>query len=228
MAQGCRCSAFRASAANPSPLRTSRTTWGASGPCLVFGAHWRMSPPGETLTIEGIAQGYVDAIDRVLPRHSPVLLCGHSYGAIVALEVAHRLAQGGRRIGFLGVIDTPLRAETRTWMARLQDICRNLPGWLRYDALESDWSSLAARARGKSRDWWRDGLAALGLDLGGKGLGPASIIAIIDGDAITLGGGHSGDGGTDAAAATGDEQNFFHGQDSAISRRAAAASSLPS
>lgn len=37
----------------------------------------------------------------------PVFLSGHSFGGLVAFETAQRLQKAGRRIGFLGLLDTP-------------------------------------------------------------------------------------------------------------------------
>jgi oxalate---CoA ligase len=49
------------------------------------------------------------AVAQICARCSeavPVLLAGYSFGGLVAIEAARRLLEGGRRVGFLGLIDT--------------------------------------------------------------------------------------------------------------------------
>ena len=96
------------------------------------------------------------AIDGVTTPDTPVLLCGHSFGAIVAFEMAHQLRAAGRPLGLLAIIDMPLDAGRRRWWQHLRDILANLPAWLRYDAFETDWTTLAVRSWGK--------LALMGAD----------------------------------------------------------------
>ncbi|MEU4222091.1 amino acid adenylation domain-containing protein, partial [Actinoplanes sp. NPDC026623] len=55
-------------------------------------------------SIEELAEGYVDRIRAVRPR-GPYALLGHSFGGLVAYEMAVRLRAAGQRIELLGVLD---------------------------------------------------------------------------------------------------------------------------
>jgi thioesterase domain-containing protein/aryl carrier-like protein len=118
------------------------------------------APGGETATaeqsIEAIASAYLDEIDGVVRHEWPVLLCGYSFGGLVAFEIARRLQAAGRRVGLLAIIDTPLsRGDTRRAIHRMCDVFANLPTWVRYDAFESGWRNIAIRALGKAESMWR-------------------------------------------------------------------------
>lgn len=54
--------------------------------------------------IEEIASSYISEIQKV-QKEGPYLLCGSSFGGIIAYEMANQLEQRGDRIGFLGIID---------------------------------------------------------------------------------------------------------------------------
>lgn len=82
-------------------------------------------------------------------------LCGHSFGGIVALEMAHQLQAQGRRRGLFAIIDTPLGAGRRGFLRKAHDAVNNLPAWLWYDGLRSRPSVLMARVAGKSSEVWR-------------------------------------------------------------------------
>jgi arthrofactin-type cyclic lipopeptide synthetase C len=56
-------------------------------------------------TVEAAASAYLTAIEQVAP-HGPVHLIGHSFGGLVALEIAHRLRIANRRVASLTVIDS--------------------------------------------------------------------------------------------------------------------------
>ena len=48
----------------------------------------------------------------------PYYLCGYSFGGLVAVEIARRLAESGNEVGLVGLFDTmlsPLRAPLRAW-----------------------------------------------------------------------------------------------------------------
>jgi thioesterase domain-containing protein len=55
--------------------------------------------------IEEIATEYVKAIQTVQPQ-GPYLLGGHSFGGLVAFEMAQQLQQQGHEIGLLAILDT--------------------------------------------------------------------------------------------------------------------------
>jgi len=69
-------------------------------------------------SVEEMARTYVGVIRAVQPE-GPYRVAGHSYGALVAFEIARQLAQAGEEIDWLGMID-----------AELSTAC--LPRWRRW------------------------------------------------------------------------------------------------
>jgi acetoacetyl-CoA synthetase len=55
-------------------------------------------------TVEDMAQTYLRAVER-LQTTGPYLLVGHSFGGLVALEMARALSAKGKRIGLLAMLD---------------------------------------------------------------------------------------------------------------------------
>jgi thioesterase domain-containing protein len=55
--------------------------------------------------IEDMASYYIDELDKILPEDSYILV-GYSFGGLVALEVAQRLQEKGRKVPLLVFIDT--------------------------------------------------------------------------------------------------------------------------
>ncbi len=69
-------------------------------------------------TVEAMARRYADEVARLRPS-GPILLAGYSSGGLVAFEMARHLAARGRRVGFLGMIDTypdPGLSVSRFWL----------------------------------------------------------------------------------------------------------------
>ena len=56
--------------------------------------------------IEDIARHYLDEVHRVEPK-GPYFLGGHSFGAVVAFEMAHQIRTQGREVTLLILIDPP-------------------------------------------------------------------------------------------------------------------------
>jgi amino acid adenylation domain-containing protein len=56
-------------------------------------------------TVEELAGRYAREIVDVVPE-GPYLICGLSFGGLVAIEIARILESDGREVGFLGLIDT--------------------------------------------------------------------------------------------------------------------------
>jgi thioesterase domain-containing protein len=67
------------------------------------------SPPTD---LDRIARRHVEAIGTVAP-HGPVVLVGHSFGALVAFEISQRLAAAGRPVESLVVLDAALAGRDR-------------------------------------------------------------------------------------------------------------------
>src|ERR1700689_2543803 len=55
--------------------------------------------------VEDMAQYYIDALTDV-QSHGPYILIGYSFGGLVALEMAQRLSEDGKKIGLLVLIDS--------------------------------------------------------------------------------------------------------------------------
>jgi len=58
-------------------------------------------------TVEEMAERYARALERVHPE-GPVLLAGSSMGGLVVYEMARALAERGRDLGFVAMVDTPV------------------------------------------------------------------------------------------------------------------------
>jgi acetoacetyl-CoA synthetase len=75
----------------------------------VYGLRARGLEPDEEpqASVEEMAQTYVDAI-RIMQPEGPYRVAGHSFGALVAFEVARQLTEAGTEVGWLGLIDGEL------------------------------------------------------------------------------------------------------------------------
>ena len=58
-------------------------------------------------TVEGAARRFLEIIRIVQPR-GPYILLGHSFGGLVALEIARLLTEAGQRVEVVGLLDTYL------------------------------------------------------------------------------------------------------------------------
>jgi len=65
------------------------------------------------ISIEALATHQVKIIQQCQPE-GPYYLAGHSFGCIVALEMAHQLEQSGASIGLLAMFDQPSIKYTKT------------------------------------------------------------------------------------------------------------------
>jgi amino acid adenylation domain-containing protein len=97
---------------------------GASRP--VYGLSLGLAAsPGHKLDlledIESLAAHYLDEVRKVQPA-GPYQFIGHSFGGLIAFEMARRLAASGERVSFLGLLDTHApsahRARRRLPLAR--------------------------------------------------------------------------------------------------------------
>jgi aspartate racemase len=101
--------------------------------------------------VEDLAAHYLQELQGVQPR-GPYWLCGHSFGALVAFEMAQQLVGQGQRVSFLGLLDPlPLTAPAESpgqsassglcsqpvrLLAQLHRL-RSLPARLRYHLKEA-------------------------------------------------------------------------------------------
>ena len=56
-------------------------------------------------SVEAMAERYLAELRRVQP-HGPYFLCGHSFGGLIAYELAQRLRAAGEEVGLLVLLDT--------------------------------------------------------------------------------------------------------------------------
>jgi thioesterase domain-containing protein/acyl carrier protein len=87
--------------------------------------------------VEDIADYYLEAIRTVQPQ-GPYLLGGHSFGAIVAFEMAQRLHRQGKKVALLALLDLPALLPDRQpieldwddtkWMATIAHVLESLSG----------------------------------------------------------------------------------------------------
>jgi thioesterase domain-containing protein/acyl carrier protein len=105
-----------------------------------------LSEDAESPDLQTLAATLVRELVAFQPQ-GPYHLAGYSFSAALALEMAQQLRAAGRRVGVLAVIDYgPGLPDDKVSVARSAgDFIRNLPNWVRYDALQSGWKPLAQR-----------------------------------------------------------------------------------
>jgi amino acid adenylation domain-containing protein len=69
------------------------------------------------MTIEELAAGYIEAIKQQ-QAHGPYLVCGVSFGGVLAYEVATQLQRSGDKVGFVGLLDSrlPIAMQRNWWL----------------------------------------------------------------------------------------------------------------
>jgi acyl-coenzyme A synthetase/AMP-(fatty) acid ligase/thioesterase domain-containing protein len=115
-------------------------------------------------SVRALARRYLSAVRRVQPN-GPYQLGGHSFGGLVALEMAHQLDAAGERVQLLIILDSyppdpaehpipeplPLRRRARTTAGLWTTALRSTPGgaqsWRFFDA------SAALGRRYRCRPW---------------------------------------------------------------------------
>jgi NADPH:quinone reductase-like Zn-dependent oxidoreductase/thioesterase domain-containing protein/acyl carrier protein len=85
-------------------------------------------------SVEAIAASYVKELLAVQPEE-PFLLAGHSFGGIIAFEMARQLMSQGHRIALLTIIDSSPHARTSWNTRRIRNFVLNLILWLWYGIL---------------------------------------------------------------------------------------------
>ena len=87
----------------------------------VYGIQARGLDPAETpqTRVDEMAASYVHTV-RSLQATGPYDLAGHSFGGLVAFEMARILARQGERVGWLGLIDTEVHHACLHWPARVR------------------------------------------------------------------------------------------------------------
>jgi thioesterase domain-containing protein/acyl carrier protein len=124
----------------------------AARPVFVFAADWSHISGHEVPTLEMIAAHYVRELRRLHPK-GPYHLGGFCSAAMLALEMARQLEAAGDRVGVLAAVDYDI-AETHASTSSMDAavaFCRNLPHWVREDAMHSEWKDLAGRLLSRVR-----------------------------------------------------------------------------
>jgi len=135
----------------------------------VYGLRARGLEPDEEpqSSVEELARTYVEAIRSVQPE-GPYRIAGHSFGALVAFEVARQLREAGVEVGWLGLIDGELSTAClpplRRWRYRAA-----LPFHMARAAL--------ADPRGAVRALFREMIPNLWRRTGGRRASPRAALA---------------------------------------------------
>jgi acyl-coenzyme A synthetase/AMP-(fatty) acid ligase/thioesterase domain-containing protein len=115
-------------------LGPDRPTWALQSPAL----EGRGLPDR---SVRSLARRYVAEIRRVQPR-GPYHIAGHSFGGLVAFEMAHQLRDAGHEVAFLGLLDSfppdpayhpdvtwrPLASRLRSAAGLVWTAARSTPG----------------------------------------------------------------------------------------------------
>jgi acetoacetyl-CoA synthetase len=123
----------------------------------VYGLRARGLDPDEEpqASVEEMAQTYVDAI-RTLQPDGPYRVAGHSFGALVAFEVARQLTEAGAEVSWLGLIDGELNTaclpRALRWRYRAA-----LPFHMARAALADPGTAIRALTREVIPSLWRRG-----------------------------------------------------------------------
>jgi acyl transferase domain-containing protein/non-ribosomal peptide synthetase component F/glutamate-1-semialdehyde aminotransferase/thioesterase domain-containing protein/acyl carrier protein len=124
----------------------------AARPVFGFAADWSHVSGHEAPTLEVIAAHYVRELRRLHPK-GPYHLGGFCSAAMLALEMARQLEAAGDRVGVLAAVDYDIAAShapTSSVDAAVA-FCRNLPHWVREDAMHSNWKDLFGRLLSRVR-----------------------------------------------------------------------------
>ena len=97
----------------------------------VFGIQCPVGPPGPNgaADLEGMARASIDAL-RTFQPSGPYALAGHSFGGLLAYEMARQLRESGHAVSFVGILDTDVglhREMRRDVETSFAAFFRNLP-----------------------------------------------------------------------------------------------------
>jgi thioesterase domain-containing protein/acyl carrier protein len=81
-------------------------------------------------TMSSLARWYVDRMSRAQPT-GPLVVCGHSFGGLIALEAARRLRGGGRDVERVVLLDARLRQPQLTPRRRARLRVTSSARWVR-------------------------------------------------------------------------------------------------
>jgi thioesterase domain-containing protein len=128
----------------------------ANRPVYGFTADWSQIAGERMPTLEEMAAAYVAEM-RVVQPHGPYFIGGFCSAAMLALEVARQLEAQHQKVGLLAAIDydlVPVETSPKGLRA-IAAFLRNVPRWVREDAMASGPKELLGRLRSKLRGWRR-------------------------------------------------------------------------
>ena len=122
-------------------------------PVYGFTADWSQLGGDQLPTLEEMAALYVSEMRKVQPA-GPYFIGGFCSASMLALEMARQLEADGERVGLLAAIDYDLvPVETSpSGVKALFAFLRNVPRWVREDAMASGMKELAGRVRSRLRN----------------------------------------------------------------------------
>jgi iturin family lipopeptide synthetase A len=124
----------------------------AARPVFGFAADWSQISGHDVPTLEVIAAHYVCELRRQQPS-GPYHLGGFCSAAMLALEMARQLEAAGQPVGVLAAIDydiiDPEPCDSN--VAAMLAFCRNLPHWVREDAMHSNMKDMFGRILSRAR-----------------------------------------------------------------------------
>jgi amino acid adenylation domain-containing protein len=113
-----------------------------------FTADWTRTSGGEAPTLEAMAAHYVREMRMVCPS-GPYHLGGYCGAALLAFEMARQLEAAGQRVGVLAALDCELSAARgdSSSLDAARALLKNLPRWVREDAMLSGFADVFGRFR---------------------------------------------------------------------------------
>jgi thioesterase domain-containing protein/acyl carrier protein len=134
---------------------------------LLIGENNRLKLPTEApCTIAHFADLLIEELASI-PSSTPLVLAGHSWGGLIAYELATKLQLRGRSAEHLMLIDTVYRKGiSRNPIALWRRRISNFPAWLQEDACQmsvEDWGRESLKKLRRSLNWFgNDALAPTG------------------------------------------------------------------
>ena len=113
--------------------------------------------------MEQMAAQYIQEIEKIQPR-GPYHLVGHSFGGIMAFEMAQQLQAQGEQVGLLGVFDAPTPALCYCQPPPLvYQLYIHASNWMNASGLAQKWQYVAVRLKPILQKLFNKGLAKAGV-----------------------------------------------------------------
>jgi thioesterase domain-containing protein len=119
-------------------------------PIYGIAADWTKLTFDAPLTVEQMAARYVERL-RLAQPHGPYFLGGFCSGAMIALEMARQLEAADENVGLVAAVDYPLHEHFGDTRPSAMEFLRNLPHWIRDDAMSSGGTDLLKRLSSRWR-----------------------------------------------------------------------------